>query len=111
MPAASILSLAARVSTGLVAGAFLLGSRGLSPVVNGLAEPIQIRVRQAVIPRFRAFLLPMMLMSMMTTGLSAWRGSPSSGRFAWSAFGLACAMLALTIAINVPVNNRILQWS
>jgi hypothetical protein len=76
-----------------------------------LAEPIQIRVRQAIIPRFRAFVLPLMLVSVAATGLSAWQGSLRSSSLAWSAFGLACVMPALTIAVNVPINRRILQWS
>jgi Domain of unknown function (DUF1772) len=106
----SPLALAARIATALQAGAFLLGTAGFNRVVRRLEDPIHIRVRQAAIPVFRRLLLPMMLLSSAATGAAAWlQRQPAIT--AWIAFGCACAMLVITVAINVPVNRSILNWS
>jgi hypothetical protein len=105
----SVLRHAARIATALLAGAFLSGTLGLSRAVDGLAEPTHVRVRQAVIPAFRRLLLPMMLVVALATGSAAC--ASRSDAPLWCAFAMSLAMPAITVAINRPVNHRILAWS
>jgi uncharacterized membrane protein len=104
-----LIHVATHLVTGLLAGAFLLGSTGLRRAMDRLPDLLQVRVRQEVIRPFRQLLLPLMLGSIAATGAMVWIESRSWA--AWIAFGLAGAMLAMTIAVNVPVNNMILEWT
>jgi hypothetical protein len=105
------LRLTAKVTTALLAGAFLLGTAGLRRAVGRLEGPVQIRMRQAVIPPFRHLLLPMMLLAVAATGSAASFHAERSTAAGWVAFLLTCTVLGITIAINAPVNRQILSWS
>ena len=100
-----------RVVTGLLAGSFLLATLGLRPAVESFAGPTHIRIRQALIPRFRRLLLPLMLATAALAGLSVLVGRRDLPLAQWGVLICAVAMPVLTAAVNVPVNRRALAWT
>ena len=103
--------IAARVLTGLLAGGFFLATLGLRPAAESLSPPDHIRLRQALIPRFRRLFLPLMLLAAAATALWLFsRPAPPPTRL-WLALSCAVLVPATTLLVNVPVNNRVLWWS
>ena len=100
-----------RVLSGLLAGGFLLATLGLRPAVESLAGPAHIRIRQALIPRFRALLLPLMLATVALAGLGVWVRRWDVPLVQWVGLVCAVAMPVLTVAVNVPVNHQALAWT
>ena len=77
--------------------------------MDRLPDSLQVRVRKEVIPPFRQLLLPLMLGTIAVSGALVW--SEGHSWAAWTTFGLSSAIPTLTIAVNVPVNKLILEWS
>lgn len=105
----------ALVSTGLAAGVFLGHRRGVSVAMPQLDPASFVQLQQIIHVQF----VPMMpVLLFLAAGASitwALQLRVSADRIARWLAGLAAAAmtaaLALTLAINVPINNTLMTWS
>lgn len=88
-----------------------MATLGLRPAVESLAGPAHIRMRQALIPRFRRLLLALMVATAALAVLSVWIKRWDVPLVQWVVLICAVAMPVLTVAVNVPVNRRALAWT
>ena len=98
--------------TGLVSGAFVMGTIAVHPAVARLDASDHIVLRKELIRRLQLFLPPFMLLPIPASiaALTLCRASVS-----WPLDALGCALsvatVAITVAINGPLNRRFARWS
>ena len=119
-----IVVLSAAFTTGVVAGAFVMGTFGMRSAAAALEPGSQLVLRQHLIRRLSKVMPVLMLCAIATTGAALVFSPPSADLTSVSllpretalrglAFGLSLAMLVQTITVNSPINNLnlFLGWS
>jgi len=117
-----IVVLSAAFTTGVVAGAFVMGTFGMRSAAAALEPGSQLVLRQHLIRRLSKVMPVLMLCAIATTGAALVFSPPSADLTSVSllpretalrglAFGLSIAMLVQTITVNSPINNLFLGWS
>jgi uncharacterized membrane protein len=98
--------------TGIVAGAFVLGTIAVHPAAARLDPSHHIVLRQELIRRLQLFLPPFMLLPIPASiaALTLCRAS-----VLWPLDVLGCALsvttVGITVAVNGPLNRRFARWS
>jgi uncharacterized membrane protein len=100
------------LGTGIVAGAFFMGTFAVHPAAGRLEASPHVALRQELIRRLAIFLPPFMFLPILASvaALTLCRASISSGLDAVGCV-LSLSTIAITMAINVPLNRRIAGWS
>lgn len=97
--------------TGIVAGAFVMGTFAVHPAASRLDPSPHALLRQELIRRLAMFLPPFMLLPIPA---SIWALTLCRTSVAWGldAFGcaLSLATVGITVAINGPLNRRFARW-
>jgi uncharacterized membrane protein len=110
-----ILRVVAVISAGLIAGIFVGHRAGLHYAVPKLSASSFVQLGQIIYPHYTRFMPPLVLTALVSSVLwlvmvrSQWR----TAEF-WLVAISACAivvMLAVTRAVNVPLNNQLMTWS
>jgi uncharacterized membrane protein len=100
------------LATGIVAGAFAIGTFALHPAAARLEPPQHILLRQELIRRLSRFLPPFMLLPLVTAPV-AMMFCRLAGSWPSDMLGLALsfATVAITVTTNAPLNRRFAKWS
>ena len=117
-----IVVLSAAFTTGVVAGAFVMGTFGMRSAAAALEPGSQLVLRQHLIRRLSKVMPVLMLCAIATTGAALVFSPPSADLTSVSllpretalrglAFGLSIAMLVQTITVNSPINKLFLGWT
>jgi len=117
-----IVVLGAAITTGIVAGAFVMGTFGMRSAAAALEPRSHLVLRQHLIRRLSKIMPVLMLGAIATTGAALVFSPPSAALTSVNllsketasrglAFGLSLAMLVQTITVNSPINNLFLGWS
>jgi len=117
-----IVVLGAGFTTGIVAGAFVMGTFGIRSATAALEPRSHLVLRQHLIRRLSKIMPVLMLGAIATTGAALVFSPPSAALTSVNllsketalrglAFGLSLAMLVQTITVNSPINNLFLGWS
>jgi Domain of unknown function (DUF1772) len=106
-----VLSTLVLLLSGWLAGAESASWALLQPVVARLDDTPQIRMQQGMLRTFgrvMPILLPLTSVLILATAILAPAGAP---RVLWVVAAVAAAVLiAFTLAVNVPINQRTLTW-
>lgn len=111
----TILRVVAVVSAGLVAGIFVGHRAGLHYAVPKLSASSFVQLGQIMYAHYAQFMPPLVLTALISSLLwlvmirSQWRAAEF-----WLVAISACAILAIlavTRAVNVPLNNKLMTWS
>jgi uncharacterized membrane protein len=108
----SLLIVICVILTGLLAGAFFLGTVVIEPSVEGLPVEQHFLFRQQMISRMERLVPPLMggaIIFPLLTGLVFETGW--TRLLLLSGCGLSLASLILTLMVNRPINLRFLHWS
>lgn len=98
--------------TGIVAGAFVMGTVAVHPAADHLDASPHMVLRQELIRRLQRFLPPFMLLPIPASiaALTLCRSS-----VVWPLDALGCALsvatVGITVAVNAPLNRRFARWS
>jgi len=98
--------------TGIVAGAFVMGTVAVHSAAARLDASPHVLLRQELIRRLQRFLPPFMLLPVPTSiaAITLCRTSVS-----WPLDALGCALslatIGITVAVNAPLNRRFARWS
>lgn len=98
--------------TGIVAGAFVMGTVAVHPAADRLDASPHMVLRQELIRRLQRFLPPFMLLPIPASiaALTLCRSS-----VVWPLDALGCALsvatVGITVAVNAPLNRRFARWS
>jgi uncharacterized membrane protein len=100
----------------LVMGVFWGTWFSLSRTMHRLSAETFVAVGHEMIQNLgvpMAILLPLALLSALASLLLLWRAGRSTAAFWWMAggFGLMAAALVVTLAVEVPIDNRIENWT
>ena len=117
-----IVVLGAGFTTGIVAGAFVMGTFGIRSATAALEPRSHLVLRQHLIRRLSKIMPVLMLGAIATTGAALVFSPPSAALTSVNllsketalrglAFGLSLAILVQTITVNSPINNLFLGWS
>jgi len=117
-----IVVLGAAITTGIVAGAFVMGTFGMRSAAAALEPRSHLVLRQHLIRRLSRIMPVLMLGAIATTGAALVFSPPSAALTSVNllsketalrglAFGLSLAILVQTITVNSPINNLFLGWS
>ena len=99
-------------ATGIVAGAFVMGTIAVHPAAARLDAAAHVILRQELIRRLQRFLPPFMLLPVPASiaAITLCRTSVS-----WPLDALGCALslatIGITVAVNGPLNRRFARWS
>ena len=98
--------------TGVVAGAFLMGTIAVHPAFARLDASNHIILRQEMIRRLQLFLPPFMLLPIPSSiaALTLCHGSVS-GRLDALGCAVSVATVGITLSVNGPLNRRFARWS
>jgi uncharacterized membrane protein len=98
--------------TGIVAGAFFMGTVAVYPAAGMLAESGHVRLRQELIRRLAKYLPPFMLLPIVAS-IPAMTLCGTTGLRALDALGLALSLttVGITVLVNLPLNRRFACWS
>lgn len=98
--------------TGIVAGAFAVGTFAVHPAAARLDSSSHMFLRQELIRRLARFLPPFMLLPMPASvgALTLCRASVA-WRFDMLGCVLSLATIGITVAVNGPLNRRFARWS
>lgn len=97
-------------STGLVAGALLMGTLGVRPATGLLDASEHVLFRHQLIHRPSKLMPPLMLISAITSCIllplspGDWPVQTAGCLFSVATFGI-------TVIVHVPLNRRFLRWS
>jgi hypothetical protein len=100
----------------LVMGVFWGTWFSLSRTMDQLSAETFVAVGHEMIQNLggpMAILLPLALLSALVTLLLLWRGGGPTATFWWllAGFFLMAAALVITLAVEVPIDNRIQDWT
>ena len=111
MDAYTVLSTLVLLLSGWLAGAESASWALLQPVVARLDDTPQIRMQQGLLRTFgrvMPILLPLTSVLIVATAVVA---PPGAQRVLWLVAAIAAAVLiAFTLTVNVPINQRTLTW-
>jgi len=98
--------------TGLVAGAFVMGAFAVHPAAARLDPAPHVLLRQELIHRLSRF-LPLFMFLPVPSSLCALALCRTSVSPPLDALGctLSLATIAITVAVNAPLNRRFATWS
>ena len=98
--------------TGIVAGAFVVGTFAVHPAVARLDASPHVLLRQELIRRLSSFLPPFMLLP-IPASVGALIFCRTSVAWPLDIFGcvLSLATIGITVAVNGPLNRRFARWS
>src|SRR5215469_14868404 len=98
--------------TGLVAGAFLMGSFAIHPAAARLGASAQVLLRQELICRLSRWMPPFMLLPVFAS-IGALTLCRESVLFTLDAVGLALSLatIGITVGVSVPLNRLFAGWS
>ena len=100
------------LGTGLLAGIFLMGTIGIRPAADNLEATPHLLLRQHLIRRLSKFMPWLMVFAIAASALAVWQADAPLLRFYRIVECLlSLAILVITIVVNVPVNNRFLNWT
>ena len=111
----AILRVVAVISAGLIAGIFVGHRAGLHYAVPKLSASSFVQLGHIIYPHYTRFMPPLVLTALVSSVLwlaivrSEWR-TAEFWLVAISACGIL-VMLAVTRAVNVPLNNQLMTWS
>jgi len=112
---AVIARIVALVCTGLAAGIFLGHRAGVSLAMPQLSPSSFVQLQQTIHKTF-ARMMPVLVIGAVL-GSALWavflRGQWQTGEF-WLVSGASLAMvctLAMTLAVNVPINKQLMTWN
>jgi len=97
--------------TGIVGGAFVMGTIAVHPAVAKLDAAAHVILRQELIRWLQRFLPPFMLLPLPASiaAIALCRTSVS-----WPLDALGCALsvatIGITVAVNAPLNRRFASW-
>jgi uncharacterized membrane protein len=100
----------------LVMGVFWGTWFSLSRTMDQLSAETFVAVGHQMIQNLggpMAILLPLALLSALATLVLLWRGGGPTAAFAWllAGFGLMVLALVVTLAVEVPIDNQIQDWT
>ena len=97
--------------TGLVSGAFAMGTIAVHPAADRLDALPHIVLRQELIRRLGRF-LPIFMLLPVPASIAAMTSCRSSAMWL-DALGclLSLATIGITVAVNAPLNRRFTRWS
>src|SRR5215470_4769449 len=102
-----IAQMADVLGTGVVAGAFLMGTFAVHPAAARLDGSAHVLFRQELIRRLARRMPPLMLLPVFA---SIWAMALCRTAILWGfeALGLAMSLatIGITVAVNVPLNRR-----
>jgi len=100
------------LGTGIVAGAFFMGTFAVHPAASRLEASPHVLLRQELIRRLAMFLPPFMFLPIPASIAALAFCRPS---ISWGLDAVGCALslstIGITIAINGPLNRRIASWT
>jgi uncharacterized membrane protein len=98
--------------TGVVAGAFLIGTFAVHPAAGRLDTAAHVRLRQELIRRLSRWMPPSMLLPVFAS-IGATTFCQTSVIRVLDAVGLALSLttIGITVALNAPLNRRFAGWS
>jgi uncharacterized membrane protein len=95
-----------------VAGAFYIGAVAIHPAAERLDGPAHRLLRQELIRRLQRALPPFMLLPLPAViGALARCHASISRPLDVLGFALSLATIAITVAVNAPLNRRFARWS
>lgn len=99
-------------ATGLVAGAFGMGTFALHPAVEQLEPATHLRLRQELIRRLASFMPPFLLLPIPASiaAMALCRTAVTRGVDAAALFS-SLTTVGITVAVNAPLNRRFATWS
>ncbi len=99
----------ALMTSGILAGAFVLGRYGLRPATTQLPVQTHVAVRQALIRSLHLLMPRLMVATIGSSFMAAIAARGSTAR----RIGLASAVLPLVLTRfgNVPLNDQMLTWT
>jgi len=98
------------LSSGLVAGIFVMGTFAVHPAVSELDAAAHMLVRQQLIRRLARFMPPLVLLPVAVI-IAKLAFTPSgAGPLDLFAGSFALATLAITVCANAPLNRRFARW-
>jgi uncharacterized membrane protein len=98
--------------TGIVAGAFLVGTFAVHPAASLLNASAHLLLRQELIGRLARWMPPFMFLPVIAS-ISAMTLCQTSVLLALDALGLALSLatIGISIGVNVPLNRLFAGWS
>ena len=97
-------------STGLIAGAFLMGTVGARPVAGRLDASEHVIFRHQLIHRLSKLMPPLMLLPVVTSCILL-PLSPSDWPVQTAGWLFSVATFGITLIVHAPLNRRFIQWS
>jgi uncharacterized membrane protein len=99
-------------ATGVVAGAFYIGTVAIHPAADRLDGPAHLLLRQELIRRLQRALPLFMLLPLpaVVVALALCHASVSRPLDVLGC-ALSLATIAITVAVNAPLNRRFARWS
>ena len=99
-------------ATGVVAGSFYIGTVAIHPAADQLDGPAHLLLRQELIRRLRRALPPFMLLPLAAViGALAFCHVSVLRPLDVLGCALSLATIAITMAVNAPLNRRFASWS
>lgn len=107
-----IAQIADILGTGVVAGAFLMGTFAVHPAAAGLDASAHVLFRQELIRRLARRMPPFMFLPAIAS-IVAMTLCRTSVFYTLDALGLALSLttIGITVGVNVPLNRRFAAWS
>ena len=99
-------------ATGVVAGAFLMGSFAVHPAAAMLAASSHVTLRQELIRRLKHWMPPFMFLPVFAS-IAAMMLCRTSVFWTLEVLCLAMSLatVGITVAVNAPLNRRFAAWS
>ncbi len=111
MTAYVVVSIAALLLSGWLAGAESASWALLQPVVARLEDTPQIKMQQGMLRTFGRVMPVLLPLTSVLIILTAVLAPAGAARLLWVVAAVAAViMIAFTLAINVPINKRTLTW-
>jgi hypothetical protein len=99
-------------ASGIVAGAFAMGTFAMHPAAAQLNASQHIVFRQALIRRLSRFLPPFMLLPLLAAPLAMmFCRSVVAASVGAMGFALSVATVGITVTVNAPLNRRFATWA
>ena len=97
--------------TGIVAGAFYIGWIAGHPAADTLSASAQLQLRREVIRRLARYMPPFMFLPVFASVFAILKCQVSViVTLDELGFGLSMATIAITVAVNAPLNRRFARW-
>ena len=99
-------------ATGIVAGAFAIGTFAMHPAIGQLEARGHVLFRQELIRRLSRFLPPFMLLPLVAAPAAIiWCRASVVASVDAVGFVLSVLTVAVTVFVNAPLNRRFASWA